>query len=181
MFPSFKKGAVAPSCLFTLPCSRVGSAERHSNRLRPSAHRSFPAPYRSSAELAPQALDAPQQFGLFAAPASKAQEALARAREAWDRFATGQAEALPVFCVEVAAFEAASNVLGAPALASLAQAMQRVGEGSGGSTVLIITGTMAGKGSRFAFHSGMQKPWSSASLYDTEGSKSWSHACAAMC
>ncbi|HBC52535.1 MAG TPA: hypothetical protein DC051_16835, partial [Stenotrophomonas maltophilia] len=30
-----------------------------------------------AAELAPQALDAPQQFGLFAAPSSKAQEALA--------------------------------------------------------------------------------------------------------
>ena len=54
----------------------------------------------------------------------KARETLARAREAWDRFATGQAEALPAFCAEVAAFETASTALDAPALVSLAQAMR---------------------------------------------------------
>src|SRR5262245_28392406 len=41
-------------------------------------------------------------------------------------------------------------------------------------------GTIGGRGSIPAFHSGMQKPWSSASLYETDGSKSRWNAVSTM-
>ncbi|WP_251266142.1 hypothetical protein, partial [Enterobacter hormaechei] len=54
-----------------LPRATVAQARRRLAELEQRGGESH------AAEVAPQALDAPQQFGLFAAPSNKAQEALA--------------------------------------------------------------------------------------------------------
>jgi DNA mismatch repair protein MutS len=69
--PANRSFGLQVAALAGLPRTTVAQARRRLAELEQRGGESH------AAELAPQALDAPQQFGLFAAPASKAQEALA--------------------------------------------------------------------------------------------------------
>ncbi|HDX0829631.1 TPA: DNA mismatch repair protein MutS [Stenotrophomonas maltophilia] len=69
--PANRSFGLQVAALAGLPRATVAQARRRLAELEQRGAESH------AAELAPQALDAPQQFGLFAAPSSKAQEALA--------------------------------------------------------------------------------------------------------
>ncbi|WP_414616403.1 DNA mismatch repair protein MutS [Stenotrophomonas muris] len=69
--PANRSFGLQVAALAGLPRATVAQARRRLAELEQRGGESH------AAELAPQALDAPQQFGLFAAPSNKAQEALA--------------------------------------------------------------------------------------------------------
>jgi DNA mismatch repair protein MutS len=69
--PANRSFGLQVAALAGLPRATVAQARRRLAELEQRGGESH------AAELAPQALDAPQQFGLFAAPPNKAQEALA--------------------------------------------------------------------------------------------------------